>query len=309
MDTTKNRVLFLHIPKTAGTSLSAYMQDQYSASDIELHIENHILGKTKESFQLLNHKFLLSAHLKYDTLRESLDIERFFTITLLRDPWKQTLSHLSWMKHIGFPENHKQFQRYPDYIKEIVERMHTLDWQAYFETMNDHEKNFFDNCQTRYFLPTYGDTELNDAALFNATQNLRYINLVGTIENFQRFIILLTFYLGWQPPQEIPRKNLSQQKYSIDPAVEGDTFEAYLQKLTAYDQKLYQYALEMFEREVKNVLHIAYNRFPELSGFTSMDWDPFEQFVRQQPGSSKPNKTLRDRLSGYKRVAKSKLRG
>ncbi len=309
----KNRLLFLHIPKTAGTSLNSYLEAQFDPADTELHIENHILGQPKESFDFLNEKNLLSAHLKYDTLKNSLDLEKFFTITLLRDPIRQTLSHLSWMKHIGFPENKKKFDNHPDYIKQIVGRMHTLSWGEYFATMNHHEKNFFDNCQTRYMLPTYGDTELDESYQYAAIQNLHRINLAGTIEKFDQFLLLLAFYMGWQPPSKTPRKNLSLNKYSIDPVVEGEEFIINLEKLTRHDNVLYKTAQDIFTREVQNTFQLICSQFSDIVQIDFLAepdekaWEAFSNFIKQKGKKSKRLQPLSLHLSKIKRFAKNKI--
>jgi hypothetical protein len=158
-------------------------------------------------------------------------------------------------------------------------------------------------------LPTYGDSDLDETALFEAVHNLHRINLVGTNEKFEHYLVVLAYYMGWQPPQIAPQKNLSQQKYIIDPRVEGESFEAYLKKLTTYDQRLYQNALEIFERDVQNLLQLVRNRRHGEFGEDALTWDAFEKFVRQIPASNKPPMRLRSQLSNVKRFVKSVLNG
>ena len=75
----------MHIPKTAGSSLNAYLEAQYPAAQSALHIENQVLGVPKEQLPTFEGKNFLSAHLKYDTLKDVLDVQQYFKMTMLRD--------------------------------------------------------------------------------------------------------------------------------------------------------------------------------------------------------------------------------
>jgi hypothetical protein len=248
------RLLLMHIPKTAGTSLNAYLEAQYAPENIVLHAENQILGKTREETRGLDEKHLLTAHLKLDTLARFIDSDRFFKVTVLRDPVRQTISHFGWVRRLADPENQKEFERSPDYIKRIVERMEKLDLVEFIDTMDRLEKNFFDNCQARYLLPFHGDVELEDAHLPAALRQLESFDLVGLTERFYDSLLMLSFSMGWPPPRKTPKLNTSSKRYMIDLENGSPELQDRFHQITRFDQAVYAHAEVLFQRQLRTML-------------------------------------------------------
>lgn len=57
-------ILYMHLPKASGTSLTVFLEAHYPSSKVALHIENHIHGKQPHEVSGLEDKLLLTAHLK-----------------------------------------------------------------------------------------------------------------------------------------------------------------------------------------------------------------------------------------------------
>ncbi|GEM_PF-6116377 len=258
----QERILLMHIPKTAGTSLNAHLERRFPEGRSAVHIENLILGKTSRQVSGLENKFFLSAHLKIDTLRKFVDTRKYFKITVLRNPIRQTLSHLAWVKKLGDPKNQSEFERLPDYLKKIVERINSLDFVEFVDTMTPAEHNLFDNCQTRYLLPFHGEVDLVEAHLHRAIVNLSSFDLIGLTEQYEQTLLLLAFFMGWEPPQKVEMLNVSEKKYFIDLDDADEQVRARIQRLTRFDQLLYRQGLTVFERQLRNMLSILRVELP-----------------------------------------------
>ena len=266
-------ILLMHIPKTAGTSLNAYIESQVSQEKSHLHIENLILGQKNPDLDRLENKRFLSAHLKIDTLRRYLDTDRYFTVTMLRDPTRQTLSHLAWVKRLADPQNQRELDNSPEYIKTIVDRISSMDLVAFFDTLTREEKNFFDNCQTRYLLPFHGEVDLTPAHIQEALQKLLRFDAVLLTERYQASTALLAFYMGWQPPAQPRVLNISKKKYFIDLETANEEIKQRFERITRYDQMLYEAAEEIFSGQLRKMLMTLKREFP--AAFSRLDLDNF----------------------------------
>lgn len=246
----QQRVLHMHIPKTAGTSLNAFLQTQFPPEASVMHVESRILGFSPGEVDGLGEHLLYSAHLKWPTLMDFFDLSQFFTVTVLRDPLRQTLSHLAWVKRLGAPDQKKEYNAAPDYVRKIAHRINTLPFPEFVDTMDRHEINFFDNCQTRYLLPFHGEVQLDNQHLQQALANLDQIDLVGLTERFADFLELFATRMGWQPPPAEVRLNRSDPGHILDIHADDQAAQERMERLTRFDQKVYAHAQERFQAQL-----------------------------------------------------------
>ena len=247
------RVLHMHIPKTAGTSLNAYLQTQFPAEAAVMHVESRILGFSPGEVEGLGDHRLYSAHLKWNTLADFFDLTQFFTVTVLRDPVRQTLSHLAWVKRLGAPDQKREFAAAPEYVRRIAERINTLSFVDFVDSMGRHEINFFDNCQTRYLLPFHGEVRLEERHMPQALANLDRIDLVGLTEQFEAFLGLLAQQMNWQPPPDEVRLHRSDPRHILAIGEQDAEAQARMDRLTYFDRQLYQHAKERFDQQLAEI--------------------------------------------------------
>ncbi len=249
----RNRLLLVHIPKTAGTSLSAYLTSHFDEARTLLHAENKVLGRTRAEAGRLDDYDLVTAHLKLDTLQAYMDTGPFFTVTVLRDPVSQLMSHLAWVKRLADPRHRDELEKSPEYIRQAVERIERLDLVEFIDTMDDRERNLFDNCQFRYFLPRTA-TEVGEHLVPEALARMATLDLVGTTERLYDFLLALAFSMGWAPPPRAPRLNTGRKEYFIDLETAGDPLRERIERLTRLDRTAYTQAGRLFETRFRGML-------------------------------------------------------
>lgn len=268
----------MHIPKTGGTSVNTFFQNHYSGRKSATHIENQVIQKPEKDWLKLRKYDFISGHLKISTLKRVVDANQYFSVTLLRAPLKQLLSHMTWIYRLGFPENQVQLSQHPDYVKKFVERIHTLDIIEYLETMSPLERNYFDNCQTRYLLPFQGDVMLEEQHLDRAVITLMEFDFVGLVERFQETLHLISYMLNWPPPKESPKKNVTEEKYKLVLNLEDDSIREKIDELLYYDRYIYRLAAARFNLQLRNIL-VHQHKSIEKSGNRWYEVHDFEKGI------------------------------
>jgi len=237
----KKRLFFMHIPKTAGSSTNDYMSSQCAHGQFKDHIE-HLLNDPDTTEDMFSKLLYISGHVRLgnERLQRLLQSFSFCTATLLREPTEQLLSHLSWVKRLGLPEYRKDFEDHPPNIQKIAKRLNAVKFEDFAASMTIHERNLFDNNQTRYLCGF--SRRLEDKHVQQALRNLEGFDVVGVNENYPAFLKALSRLMSWKPPQVIPRANISSYRLRAhDLGVDS----ACLKALTQYDQIIYERAMQL----------------------------------------------------------------
>jgi hypothetical protein len=235
------RIIFVHIPKTAGTSLQLLLNK---------HIPNHgapYLGGFDEYAEKEKDRDFLSGHFTYE-----MAFRRFpdaFFITFLRDPVARVVSQYRSLKNpASFSEDWRAVAS-----AEIVEDMEFI-WDATFEEFvfseRPHVVDHIRNLQTAFLCDP--DTQGPDR-LASARWNLERIQFVGLQESYDRSVRLLK--------RRLPLPWLALRRWKIDRANESISYDvemsprvsARLQALLDQDIALYAYARDLFERRISGV--------------------------------------------------------
>lgn len=238
--TQEKTVIFLHIPKTAGTTMHSIMEKQYPPAAIySTYPANHPHG-TLEEFKAFppKHKTnirVLLGHFSYGV--HELVPGPYLYLTILRDPIERMISNYY---HINRDPNHG--------LHELVSSGQ-MDMKAYVEHMVYQIE--MDNEQTRMFAGNWdgrGHGPCTESMLETAKANLRdHFAVVGVTNRFDETYLLTKRLLGW-PHRFYTKRNVTRNRPRKADLSASDL--ALLEKHNRFDSRLYQYAQTLLQEQI-----------------------------------------------------------
>ena len=263
-------VFFMHIPKTAGSSIRNVLAGAYRKAHVcrlgRYHLYRRSLGDIRRYHCFWGHFG--------PGMYELIGNPGLRCITMLRDPVEQAISYIYFtqMELVRFPERFTE-----DYMKrmasiaggdletclqspEIIDKISNSQCR-FLGIERDYSVYFKEGCLGAANSPPKGP--FKDRALTNDTdmqqiyerakQWLDRMAVVGVTEHFEESVRLICSFLGVPTPERMPRDNIGPKKRIIG----LDTYRSrthndivkQIESLTEYDQKLYTYATKLFDRK------------------------------------------------------------
>lgn len=228
-------VIFLHIPKTAGTTLYHIIERQYQPG------EYYVINQPYKELLSLQHTppenkagiRLLAGHIHFGIHEILPQPATYFTI--LRQPRDLVISYFYYLRSaVSHPYSHlAKSMSLPEFVENRVD-------------LN------MSNMQTRMLAgrPSYGDYyECTPDDLETAKENLRQsFTVVGLTEQFDETLLLLQRAFGWQNLY-YARMNVTRKKPSHQD-LPPDVIQAIAQA-NQLDEALYLYATTLYAEQVK----------------------------------------------------------
>ena len=242
---------YLHIPKTAGTSLISFLDSQFDSSEIcPAQLLPNLFGLAKSD--LSQYRFFrghlwhgLNTYLKKDLAY----------ITMLRDPVQRTIS---WYSHVRREPDAYRHDRVVnenwslhDFVTDEATNWDLVNAQTLFLAVDlDYEKLAKDpvgygQAVVREYAGRKNDREL----LSLAKSRLEQCVFVGLAERMRESLQLLSHTLGLYPRIEERKLNVSANRPSPN-TLSGETLAA-INRLTELDRELYDWAAPIFEQRFK----------------------------------------------------------
>ena len=273
-------LVFLHIPKTAGTTLHLIIERQYNPGNIvTIHtsVENaqqisrlqNLPSTQKQKIKVIKGHTFYGWH--------QLMPQPCIYFTLLRNPVERFISNYYFMLKT---EGHVLGQQL---LKQKVTLEDFVSWTGE------------DNYQTRFLAKNIGEADLDiresectRATLERAKKNLRKnFAVVGTVEEFDTTLLLLKKTFGWKNVfYKVKNKNKQRPSNSL---ISQETLSL-IEEKNQLDLELYQYATEIlqtlvknqdksFEKEVKDFHDLNHTSFGQFSALMSSSLSKVQKII------------------------------
>lgn len=232
-------IVFMHIPKTAGTSFNTLAQQMFGKKSVRTHIELLDADKYKEIFSSYHY---ISGHIRFGELDTAFDSVRNDFYTILREPHAQLHSHLKWLIQTASDTNDTFFKHNNPVIYRLGEDLAGIDnfslrnLSEMVERMESVEAAFLDNSQTRYFLDESPE-RVTDNDIDQALSNTAKFKLIGTTEEYDSFVKRFALINSVSIPEKRDKMNKSKSEDLFD--YRDPQIREILKPLVCYDLKLY----------------------------------------------------------------------
>ena len=238
---TPDPMLFMHVPKTGGTSLTSLIESHYSVDQImprNYFGNDWIATKAVEDAASDIERFaLLRGHYNAEVCKFAGPGR--FRFTMLRDPVQRVMSlWQDWRT-----KSDENLATAIPQAKELILfcREHTL------EELLDSDlwmmQRHFHNGMTGQF--TGWPERFDESDLDNALRTLAKFDLIGTTERMDDSMRALCAAMGWNAPANAPRLNTRREDKRVDPAL-----EAKIRECNRFDLRLYEIARAWSDRQL-----------------------------------------------------------
>lgn len=238
----KPKVIFIHIPKTAGTSFYENCYYQYSLFSFfrYLDYQHGDLTQVSDDFriqdykalpELLRRRILLHAgHMPFGFHTASHDDFRY--ATFLRDPVSRIVSNYHHMKLHAHPMN-KVINEEGISLKDFIADSRFQDGQ---------------NFMTRILSGTFGQIDVDERCYLAALSNIeKHQVLVGIQEYFEESLALFAMELGWKKPLIFTHAN----KGGLEREGVDLQLTEWIRDKNQWDVRLYEVMKKSFERKLQ----------------------------------------------------------
>jgi hypothetical protein len=269
-------IYFLHIPKTAGSSLSGIIRGAYPQKlAMPAYEIPELLKLNREE---INKFQCFTGH--FGTGLFSLLDRNIPCVTMLRDPFERTVSLIHYSRKIvsssDIPNLSNEIKQiiikgdlqeivYHQSLSKIVENIQTLylGYDVNLNNSSDSPNSILDwnsktaICLEVLFIQLLHELDMNKI-VDNAKKRLDTMEVVGIVEQFNDSAELICKFLGVSVPKKFHQENVSPEKLSLGGLTyrkSGEIPENVIKRideLTACDQEIYEYGKTLFARQLRN---------------------------------------------------------
>lgn len=248
---------YLHIPKTAGTTLIESLKKHFPSDSI----------LEPQSWKQLSHNMpndfsnfrLVKGHFGYAVYR--ILPKKPVYITVLREPEEVVISHLKMLRRQQTPRRRFNISE-NDTISELILRpviKGLLNPQAHWLVADldvisltkglDLKllDKFLLEDQAEFMLSHISDKKLLEIA----KERLSKFAFVGIVERFEESLFLLHYIMGWRPIRNIVQLNPTPTKIEEELSKEAINL---LKERTKVDKELYKFAEQIFENRFSQMV-------------------------------------------------------
>lgn len=256
VSSTEAQVVFIHVPKAAGTTFTAVLDGQFRREEIcpAYYLDEFFFSIPRE--QLLHYR-LLRGHYEWSVLELLRDVR---VITVLREPVSRAFSYY---RFIRATKKHPKFK--------------VMQAKSFLDVLHDEELGkSIRNFQTLLFgrdldlermrrnmapetppiYPWENRPGPTPVSLERAKMRLAMCSFVGLQERFEDSLLLLAYTFGWPPPVNVSKLNVTPVE-SVPMGKDEEELVA-IRDLNSMDIALYAFAADLFERRFDSMVrHVA----------------------------------------------------
>jgi hypothetical protein len=186
----------------------------------------------------------LSGHISLFDLDTKLDLDDYYKVTVVREPYAHLRSHLSWINRLALPGEEQRFKQHEAYIQAFARKLSKVDFacpdelKTLVESLEDLEMRLVDNCQVRYFTRVPAGQPVCDVDAREAIKASIAFDQIGTAESLGEFLKKVADEMLWPEPEYLVRENVNQGFYGLD--LSNKCTRAALEPLVKHDLTLYE---------------------------------------------------------------------
>ena len=266
----KDRVVFIHLAKTAGTTFNALLEPLVAG--MHAYPEYGLRKLLSTEIEDLRKYHFFSGHFSYQ-LFTTIFPEGFIGLTFLREPVSRTISNFKFFHELLKRDEIPELSKYENELEQLRK-------MSFIELLENTELRFTTNLtdiQTR-FLGSGAEKPSDEPSGFGKLRNpnqkeivvtrlnlelaktrLVDIAFLGITERFQDSLFLLSYTFGWRPYLNKVRLNPTIDKgEKID--INVDT-HAVIREKVAFDLELYEFGQELFENRFNEMTQTLLQRY------------------------------------------------
>lgn len=246
----RRKILFMHIAKAAGSTVNVFFANHYSETQYAIHLESNEKWQTNPD-ELKSLSFL-SGHISLPVLGKKLNLEDYYKVTVIREPYAQLCSHLAWIKRLAMPGEEKRFKQHPEYIQVLARKLAATEFTALEKlktllgSLTEREAKLIENCQTRYFIFVPPGRSVDETDTRKAIEASATFDRIGITESISSFMKDVASDMSWPEPDDRIHQNVTQDFYGLDLS-DCKTREV-LRPLVQHDIELYKHIASIQNR-------------------------------------------------------------
>jgi len=283
--TENDTLYFLHIPKTAGTTLINILEKYFDNNTI---LRRQLIQELFEDmpYDFSKYRFV-KGHFGYGFYK--LFPKKLIYITMLREPKKVLISLLKVNRYNTFKRKGKKIPLSKMILKMKLNYLQdddrdfisNLNFQCRWLTFDydvsslkkeyvKQQKNMDSSYKNKkkfgaigtYYNAKKGVPTDEKELLKMAKKNLLECRFFGIVEKYQESLFLLHYIFGWRPIKDESRLNVTEKIKDVNDKLSDDA-ENRIKIMTKLDNELYQFGKTIFESRYSEMIHELEKKYYE----------------------------------------------